>query len=61
MLWDTGLTDTIATMPNGLAPADPKATHWYRPRTLAEQLEQLVQLDVTGDVDDGHRDSLVKA
>jgi N-acyl homoserine lactone hydrolase len=41
MLWDTGVTDTIATMPNGLAPADPKATHWYRPKTLAEQLAQL--------------------
>jgi N-acyl homoserine lactone hydrolase len=41
MLWDTGVTDTIATMPNGLAPADPKATHWRRPKTLASELEQL--------------------
>jgi N-acyl homoserine lactone hydrolase len=41
MLWDTGLTDAVAAMPNGLAPADPKATHWYRPKTLASQLEAL--------------------
>lgn len=41
MLWDTGLTDTIAAMPDGQAPADPRAIHWYRPKTLASQLEQL--------------------
>ena len=41
MLWDTGLTDAIAAMPDGQAPADPKATHWYRPKTLASQLDQL--------------------
>lgn len=41
MLWDTGLTDAIATMPDGQAPADPRAIHWYRPKTLASQLEQL--------------------
>ena len=40
-LWDTGLADAIAAMPNGQAPADPKATHWRRPKTLAAQLEQL--------------------
>src|SRR5436853_6637552 len=40
-LWDTGLTDAIAAMPNGQAPADPRATHWRRPKTLASQLEQL--------------------
>jgi len=28
-------------MPEGQKPADPKATHWYRPKTLASQLEQL--------------------
>jgi len=28
-------------MPDGLAPADPKATHWRRPKTLASQLDQL--------------------
>ena len=41
MLWDTGVTDAIAAMPDGLKPADPKATHWYRPKTLASQLEHL--------------------
>ena len=40
MLWDTGLTDALAAMPEGQKPADPKATHWYRPKTLASQLEQ---------------------
>jgi glyoxylase-like metal-dependent hydrolase (beta-lactamase superfamily II) len=40
-LWDTGLADAIAAMPNGQAPADPKATHWRRPKTLAAQLDQL--------------------
>ncbi len=41
MIWDTGLAERIAAMPNGLAPADPKATHWYKPKTLASQLEQI--------------------
>lgn len=40
-LWDTGITDAVAAMPNGLAPADPKAVTWRRPKTLAAQLEQL--------------------
>ena len=40
-LWDTGITDEVATMPNGLAPADPKAVTWHRPKTLAAQLEQI--------------------
>ena len=40
-LWDTGVTDAVAAMPNGLAPADPKAVSWRRPKTLAAQLEQL--------------------
>jgi N-acyl homoserine lactone hydrolase len=40
-LWDTGVADAIAAMPNGQAPADPRATHWRRPKTLAAQLEQL--------------------
>jgi glyoxylase-like metal-dependent hydrolase (beta-lactamase superfamily II) len=40
-LWDTGLTDAIAAMPNGQAPADPRMTHWRRPKTLASQLEAL--------------------
>jgi len=41
MLWDTGLTDAIAAMPSGQAPADPRMTHWRRPKTLASQLEAL--------------------
>lgn len=40
-LWDTGIADSVASMPNGLVPADPKAVTWRRPKTLAGQLEQL--------------------
>jgi len=40
-LWDTGIADAVAAMPNGLVPADPKAVTWKRPKTLAGQLEQL--------------------
>src|SRR2546430_17718494 len=40
-LWDTGVTEAIAAMPNGQEPADQRATHWRRPKTLASQLEQL--------------------
>lgn len=40
-LWDTGIADSAAAMPNGLVPADPKAVTWRRPKTLAAQLEQL--------------------
>src|ERR1700745_3944301 len=41
LLWDTGVADAIAAMPDGQKPADPKATHWYRPKTLVRQLEAL--------------------
>jgi N-acyl homoserine lactone hydrolase len=41
LLWDTGVADAIAAMPDGQAPADSKATHWRRPKTLASQLDQL--------------------
>jgi glyoxylase-like metal-dependent hydrolase (beta-lactamase superfamily II) len=41
LLWDTGVTDAIAALPQGQAPADPRMTHWRRPKTLASQLEQL--------------------
>jgi N-acyl homoserine lactone hydrolase len=41
MLWDTGVPDAIAAMPDGQKPQDPRATHWKRPKTLASQLEQL--------------------
>jgi N-acyl homoserine lactone hydrolase len=40
-LWDTGVADAVAAMPNGLAPADPKAVYWHRPKTLAAQLDEL--------------------
>ena len=40
-LWDTGIADAVAAMPNGLAPADPKAVTWRRPKTLEAQLDQL--------------------
>ena len=41
LLWDTGVADAIAAMPEGQAPADPKATHWRRPKTLASELDGL--------------------
>jgi N-acyl homoserine lactone hydrolase len=41
MMWDTGVADAVAAMPDGQKPADPRATHWKRPKTLASQLEQL--------------------
>ncbi len=41
LLWDSGIPDAVAAMPNGLAPADPKAIYWRRPKTLAAQLDQL--------------------
>src|SRR5690242_4922750 len=31
LLWDTGVADAVATMPDGQRPADPRAIHWYRP------------------------------
>jgi glyoxylase-like metal-dependent hydrolase (beta-lactamase superfamily II) len=40
-LWDTGIPDAVAAMPNGLPAADPKAVTWHRPKTLASQLEQI--------------------
>ena len=40
-LWDTGVPDAVAAMPNGLPPADPKGVYWHRPKTLASQLDQL--------------------
>ena len=41
LLWDTGVADAIAAMPEGQRPADPRATHWRRLKTLAAQLEEL--------------------
>src|SRR5258708_1917891 len=41
VLWDTGLADAIAALPEGQRPADPRMTHWPRPETPAPQLDQL--------------------
>ena len=41
LLWDTGVSDAVAAMPNGLAPSDPKSVHWHRSKTLAAHLDQL--------------------
>ncbi|WER48800.1 N-acyl homoserine lactonase family protein [Cupriavidus sp. WKF15] len=41
LLWDTGVDDAVAKLPDGAVPADPKSILWRRPRTLASQLEQL--------------------
>ena len=38
LLWDTGVADAIAAIPNGQAPSDPRAIHWYRPKALAAEL-----------------------
>src|SRR4029078_10942364 len=39
LLWDTGITDAVAAMPDGLAPPDPRMTHWRRPNTLRVPLD----------------------
>jgi N-acyl homoserine lactone hydrolase len=39
LLWDTGVSDAIAAMPEGQPPADPRMTRWRRPKTLAAQLD----------------------
>ena len=41
LLWDTGVPDAVANMPDGQAPADPRAVRWRRPKTLISQLDQL--------------------
>lgn len=40
-LWDTGVPDAVAAMPDGLPPSNPRASAWRRPKTLASQLDQL--------------------
>src|SRR5689334_9034349 len=40
-LWDTGLADSIADLPEGQRPPDPRATHWKRPKKLMAQLDEL--------------------
>jgi glyoxylase-like metal-dependent hydrolase (beta-lactamase superfamily II) len=41
ILWDTGLSDSVAAMPEGLKPPDPRAITWRMPRTLASQIGEL--------------------
>jgi N-acyl homoserine lactone hydrolase len=41
LLWDTGIPDAVASMPEGLTPADPRSVHWLRATTLAQSLETL--------------------
>ena len=41
MLWDTGVPDAVADMPDGLTPSDPRATKWKRPKKLLAQLAEI--------------------
>lgn len=41
LLWDTGLADSVAAMPDGLRPSDPRAITWRLPKTLAAQIDEL--------------------
>ena len=41
LLWDTGVADSVAAMPDGLPPPNPRMTRYRRAKTLASQLEQL--------------------
>src|SRR6185312_2017034 len=41
LLWDTGIPDAVAAMPDGQKPDDTRSVHWKRPKTLASQLEQI--------------------
>jgi glyoxylase-like metal-dependent hydrolase (beta-lactamase superfamily II) len=41
LLWDTGVSDAVAAMPDGLRPTDARMTTWRRPRTLAAQLAEI--------------------
>ncbi len=42
-LWDTGISDEVASMPNGWLPGNDPATgiHWTRAKTLASQLKEI--------------------
>jgi len=41
LLWDTGVADAVAAMPDGLKPDDPRSVLWKRKRTLQGQLIEL--------------------
>jgi N-acyl homoserine lactone hydrolase len=40
-LWDTGIADAIAAMPNGQPADTPAGISWKRPKALAAQLQEL--------------------
>jgi glyoxylase-like metal-dependent hydrolase (beta-lactamase superfamily II) len=40
-LWDTGVPDAVAAMPDGMPPSNPRATAWHRAKTLAAQVDAL--------------------
>ncbi len=40
-LWDTGISDAIAAMPNGQPAEAPGGIDWRRPKSLAAQLQEL--------------------
>ena len=42
-LWDSGISDEVASMPNGWLPGNDPATgiHWTRAKTLAAQLKEI--------------------
>ena len=40
LLWDTGVTDEVAKMPGG-RPGQKGSPHWYRPKTLAGEIQKL--------------------
>lgn len=41
LLWDTGVADAVAAMPDGLPPPNPRMTRYRRTQTLGSQLDQL--------------------
>jgi len=41
LLWDTGVADAIAALPEGQPPPNPAMTQWRRAKTLAAQLDAL--------------------
>jgi N-acyl homoserine lactone hydrolase len=41
LLWDTGIADAVAAMPDGQPPPNPRMTRYRRTKTMASQLDQL--------------------
>jgi N-acyl homoserine lactone hydrolase len=40
MVWDTGVSDDVAAMPNG-RPGTDGSPHWWRPKTLSGEIEKV--------------------